>query len=132
MAFGKQTDELTSLSGELVKRLNENSRRIRLLEQKLDKIEGSMEMLEQTALNQTNDLKINLERIIVKITSIGDRLSGIESDIMRVNKELGRTATKAEVKQMETFIDLVNPITSKFVTKDEMNRALEERLGRKA
>jgi predicted nucleic acid-binding Zn-ribbon protein len=132
MVFEKQPTELTALSSELVRRLNENSRRIRLLEEKISKTEAAMDSLQQTAINQMNDLKINLDRIVAKMNGISEKLNEMQNETMRLNKEVGRAATKAEVKQLETFIDLVNPITSKFVTKDELERALQERLMRKA
>ncbi|MBS3054884.1 MAG: hypothetical protein J4452_00120 [Candidatus Aenigmarchaeota archaeon] len=132
MAFEKPNTEINAISSELVRRLNENSRRLRIMEQKIDKLESSMDLLEDNTLNQMNDMKIGLERIATKITALGDKLTSIETDMARINKELGRTATKAEVKQLETFIDLVNPITAKFVTKGELERAFEDKLGRKA
>jgi len=132
MVFEKPNTEMTAISSELVRRLNETSRRLRILEQKMDKLETSMDLLEENTLNQMNDMKIGLERIGTKIAAVGDKLTNIESDMAKINKELGKTATKAEVKQLETFIDLINPITSKFVTKDEMERAFEDKIGRKA
>lgn len=102
------------------------------MEQRLDKIESSLSMLEQSAINQMNDMKINLDKISMKITTVTEKFKKIEEDIISINKELGKTATKAEVKQLETFIDLVNPITSKFITKDQLERALEDRMARKA
>ncbi|MFH0711007.1 MAG: hypothetical protein V1944_00345 [Candidatus Aenigmatarchaeota archaeon] len=131
MAFEKPGAEMGAISNELVRRLNENSRRLRIMEQKLDKLETSMDLLEENTLNRMNDMKIGLERISAKISAVGDKLVGIETDMMRINKELGKAATKSEVKQIETFIDLVNPITAKFVTKDELERAFEDKLGRK-
>src|SRR3989344_669895 len=130
MAFEKPNTEINAISSELVRRLNENSRRLRIMEQKIDKLESSMDLLEDNTLNQMNDMKIGLERIATKITALGDKLTSIETDMARINKELGRAATKAEVKQLETFIDLVNPITAKFVTKGELERAFEDKLGR--
>lgn len=124
--------DVRAVTSELVKRINEDTRRIRILEQRMDRIENSLSGLEETVLTQMGDLKLSLERISNKIGTVADRLSSIENDILRVNKELGRAATKAEVKQLETFIDLVNPITSRFVTKDELERVLLERLGKKA
>ena len=121
-----------AISSELVRRLNENSRRLRIMEEKLDKLETSMALLEENTINQMNDMKIGLDRISAKISAVGDKLVSIETDMSKINRELGKTATKNEVKQIETFIDLINPITAKFVTKDELERAFEDKLGRRA
>lgn len=124
--------DMTALSSELVRRMNEDARRIKMMEQKVERLENTLNTLEETILMQMNELKISIENIGTKIKSVADRLGTIENDILRINKELGKTATKAEVKQIETFVDLVNPIKAKFVTKDELERALEERTARRA
>jgi len=128
----KENPEATLMTNEMVRRLNENSRRMKTVEQRLDRLEQQIETLEQSALNQMEDIKIGLEKMAAKLTVIADKMNGIESDIARMNKEMSKTASKAELKEIETFIDLVNPITAKFVTKDEMQRELDERLRRKA
>jgi len=132
MVFEKPNPEMGAISSELVRRLNENSRRLRIMEEKLDKLETSMALLEENTINQMNDMKIGLDRISAKISAVGDKLVSIETDMSKINRELGKTATKNEVKQIETFIDLINPITAKFVTKDELERAFEDKLGRRA
>ncbi len=123
--------DIKSLATELVKRINEDTRRIRSLEQRMEKNENTMRGLEDSNLAQLNELKLGLEKIGDRILKTSDRLESIENEILRLNKELGKTASKMDVKQMESFIDLVNPITSRFVTKDEMDRAMEERLRQK-
>lgn len=133
LPFEKKEDPQAALmTNEMVRRLNEDSRRIKTVEQGLTRIEQQLETLEQTALNQMEDIKIGLEKMAAKITLISDKLNGIENEISRFNKELAKTATKMELKEIETFIDLVNPITAKFVTKDELKREFDERLRKKA
>ena len=117
---------------ELVRRINEDARRIRSLEQRNERIETSFSNLEDRLLTQLTDLKISLERLGNKISSVSDRIVGMETDISRMNKELKKTASKIEVKQLETYLEIINPITSKFVTKDELENALEDKAARKA
>ncbi|MDI6798958.1 MAG: hypothetical protein QMD12_03135 [Candidatus Aenigmarchaeota archaeon] len=129
MAVQKPVD-IRAVTNEIVRRLNEDVRRIRNIETRMDRIDSSISTLEDTILGQLNDLKIDLEKLGNKINSLMDRLSGMENEIMRINKELGKTATKAELKQIESYVDILNPITSKFVTKDELERIMEERIKR--
>lgn len=133
LEFQKQPPQIdvSMMSSEMARRLNEYSRRIKNIEQRMDRMEGRIENLEQNAMNQMNDLKINLERIGQKINATSERLNSIDTEILRLNKDISKTALKSDIKKLETFIDLVNPITSKFVTKDEMERALEERIKRR-
>lgn len=120
--------DIKVVTSELVKRINESGRRIRLFEQRMDRIDNSVSGLGDNALAQLDDLKFLIEKLNSEIVRIGERLSGMEDEIGRLKKDLDKTATKIELKQIETFIDVVNPITSKFVTKDEMERELEERM----
>lgn len=127
MAFEKP-DQSKQVLGELVNRINEDRRRIRLIEQSIDRIESSINALERNLLNQNADMKISLDRVDNKISDMTTRLTTLEADINRYTKLVSKAATKMEIKQLESFIDLVNPITSKFVTKDELDRALEEKI----
>jgi len=132
MAFdSKPGDSPAIMMNELVRRLNENSRRIKYVEQKAEKVESTVTTLEETALMRMNDLKINLERIEQKMTSLAERLNVIESEILHANKEIGKSVTKAEIKHLEAYIDLMNPITSKFITREELERVLEENAPKK-
>jgi ABC-type transporter Mla subunit MlaD len=126
MTFEKEEDVKSSLR-EMINRINEDRRRIRLVEQSVERTENSISSLEHAVITQMSDLKIALERAANKMSDVSNRLGILESDIARLNKLLGKTATKIELKQLENFIDLVNPITSKFVTKDELERAFEDR-----
>lgn len=125
LPFEKHDEDWKKLTGELVKRMNDDTRRIRIMEQRLDRVESSVQSMQENTLNQLNDLKLALERINDKIVSVSEKLMSIEGEILRLNKDVSKTATKRELKQIETFIDLINPITAKFVTKDEVEKMIE-------
>jgi len=120
--------EVKLVTSEILRRVNEESRRIRILEQRMDRIYDSANNLQENVISQLNDLKLGIERLSDKILKLSERLTNIESEIDKVNKGLGKAATKAEIKQLETFVNIVNPITSKFITKEELERIMEERI----
>ena len=126
MVFEKP-EEANAVLSELIKRINEDRRMMRLVEQSVERLENSLSALEGSALSQLSDFKLSLDRIGSKIEATAARLNAIEANIAKLGKGVDKAATKLELKQLESFIDLVNPITSKFVTKDELDRALEER-----
>ncbi len=130
LPFERHDEEERKLTAELVKRINEDTRRIRIIEQRVDRLESSIESVQENTLTQLNDLKLSLEKISDKIVSVSEKLINIEGEILRLSKELSRTATKRELKQMETFIDLINPITAKFTTKDEVEKMIENKIPR--
>src|SRR3989304_6014955 len=103
MAFEKASDAKI-LATELVKRMNEDMRRIRILEERLDSEESRMRNIEETVLDQIETLRINVDRIGEKLDNISERFKGMDSEIVRLNRELGKTATKSEIKTLENFI----------------------------
>lgn len=121
---GKPEEILTS---ETIRRLNEYSNRIKNLEQRIERIENRMNSLEETALIRLGELKVSFERVSQKLTSFSERLSTLENEVLKIEKELGKMALKSDLKKIETFIDVVNPVTSKFVTREELERILEDR-----
>jgi chromosome segregation ATPase len=125
--MAEKVADIRVLASELVKRMNEDGRRIRMLEQRVDKLENNLNDVQGSVMAQSEDLKVGLSKIVDKLTMVSDRISKMEADLARIEKEARKAATKAEVKQLESFIDLVNPITSKFVTRDELDRAFAER-----
>ena len=128
LPFERHDEEQRKLTTELVKRINEDTRRIRIIEQRVDRLENSIESIQESTLTQLNDLKLSLEKISNKIVSVSEKLVNIEGEILRLSKELSKTATKRELKQMETFIDLINPITAKFATKDEVENMIDNKI----
>lgn len=124
--------DVKAVVSELVRRINEDARRIRAVEQQIERMEMSFSTLEERLLTQLGDLKIGIERIGSKIASLSDKVVDTETNVARLTKELGKAASKAEIKQIQTYLEIINPITSKFVTKDELERAMLEKVVRKA
>ncbi len=118
----ERRDDMTALASELVKRVNEDTRRIRAIEQRMDRMENSISALQDSTLNHLNELKIFMEKMTDRLVLLSEKLVSIENEILRVNKDLSKTATKREFKEIETYMELINPVTAKYVTKDEMER----------
>jgi hypothetical protein len=131
LAFEKPED-IKSVVAELIRRLNEDRRMIKELSQDIERMRSSTSSLENAALAQMSEMRVTLERMNAKVQDIAVRMNSMEAVIGRIGKDLSKTATRMEVKELQSFIDIVNPITSKFVTKDELERAFEEYESRKA
>jgi chromosome segregation ATPase len=114
------------LAVEISRRMNESERRIRYLEQRVERTESSLRRLEEDLTSGINSLKFNLEALSEKISKLKEKIENIGVELSKISEQLKRFATKAEVKQIETFMELISPVTSKFVTRDELERALEK------
>jgi len=130
MVFEKDTDN-TQVFGEVVNVINTNTRRIRSLEQRLDGLEMRLGAIEEKIINEIEDVKKDFEEIHMDIKQISKNLSEIHGEILRINKAIDKTAKKTEVKELESLLDLYSPIKSRFTTRDEVERLIQERLSKK-
>ena len=126
-----ETADIRVLTSELVKRMNEDTRRIRIMEQRADRIELSLSSVEQKIDSQMIELRSHVEKMSEQLKTISDKLIIFESEISKIVKDLGKKATKSDLKELESYISLMSPITSQFVTKEELERTLEEKAGKK-
>ncbi|MCX6821230.1 MAG: hypothetical protein NTW30_00480 [Candidatus Aenigmarchaeota archaeon] len=132
MVFEKNvSNDMQTLGTEMASRINTDTRRIRAIEQRLGGIELRIGALEEKIIDEIDHLRKSFEQISVDIKAVTDNLSEIRSEILKINKNLDKTAKKAEVKELETLLDIYNPIKSRFTTKDEVARIIEDRLAEK-
>lgn len=127
----EKTSDIRVLATELVKRINDETRRIRLLEQSIDRFEADLENLEAAVAAQTADSRSEEDSVAKQIKSLSDRLLVLENAISRMEKEMAKRATKAELKQIDSYISLMSPMTTKFVTREEMERAINDKVSKK-
>lgn len=128
MVFEKEAPpDVTALSSEIVKMVNTNTRRIRTIEQRLSGTERRIGSLEEKIIDEIDDLRRGFEQIAMDIKALGENLSQIRAETLKINKNLDKTAKKAEVKELESLLDLYSPIKSKFVTREEVERLIEEK-----
>jgi len=132
MVFEKNTPgDLQTLGVEMVNRVNTDTRRIRTLEQRLNGAEMRIGSLEEKVIDEIDRLRKSFEQISLDIKAVSDSLSEIRSEILKINKNLDKTAKKVEVKELETLLDIYNPIKSRFTTKDEVTRMIEDKVAEK-
>lgn len=130
MVFEKNVENVQAF-GEMVNIINTNTRRIRTLEQRLDGLEMRMGAIEEKIINEIGDVKKGFEEIYMDIKQIAKDMSELKSEILRINKTIDKTAKRTEVKELESLLDLYSPIKSKFTTRDEVERLIDEKLSKK-
>jgi hypothetical protein len=132
MAFEKEpTEDMRTFSTEIAKMTNMNTGRIRALEQRLTLTESRIGALEDRIIEEIDYLRKSFGQIALDIKGVTESLSQIRTEMLNINKNLDKTARKSEVKELESLIDLYSPIKSKFITRDEVERLLEEKTEKK-
>jgi hypothetical protein len=131
MVFEKETSDVPAFTNEVVKIMGTNTRRIRAVEQRIDAIEMRIGGIEEKIINELEIIKKDFQEIDVDIKNIAKNLNEIRNEILKINKTIDKTARKSEVKELESLLDLYSPIKSKFATRDEVERLVDEKLSKK-
>lgn len=93
---------------ELVRRSNEEIRRIRDLEQRIDGVEAKSATLEQLILERTRKLDQRALEIEQKIAVLSEEVFKLRSIIEKAVKQMDRLATKTEVRELENAFNLIS------------------------
>lgn len=104
--------------------MNTLSRRLRLLEEGFTNLRRFLQVTEENIVAKNKHYSAEIKTIASDITEIRKEMQEIKDKIMLVIKELQTTARKEEVKVLEKYINLWNPI--KFVTQNEVEQIINE------
>jgi uncharacterized protein (DUF342 family) len=112
---------------ELVRRENESSRRLRALEERSSLTEMRASTLQDSLLKMIEERKTFNEKINERLTNIENSILRIDNELMKINKNLEKMAKRTELKELENMLSFFNPIKTNFVTREEVERMLEEK-----
>jgi hypothetical protein len=113
---------------ELVERTNSNMRRLRILEQKADITTSRITTVEEALLEQTRNVKKVVEALEKTIIEESERIIKLEGTIKDIIERLKKSVSSTKIKELETLLDIYSPLKSQFMTKEEVERLMDERL----
>ncbi|RLJ08481.1 MAG: hypothetical protein DRP12_00520 [Candidatus Aenigmatarchaeota archaeon] len=113
---------------ELVERTNSNMKRLRVLEENADTITSKLNTLESDIFEHKKTAGDSFKKLEERLSELDDRISRLETTIKEIIEQLKRVATTAKIKELEELIEIYNPLKSKFVTREEVERMIEERM----
>ena len=63
-----------------------------------------------------------------RVNEESDRIIKLETMAKDIVNQLKRAVTMTKIKELEELIAIYNPLTSKFITKQEAERLIQERM----
>jgi len=120
--------DVQAVLNEIVRRSNETVRRLRDLEERDSLIENRVSTMETAILASSEEKRDINDKIMLKIDEIEKNIIRIDNELLRINKIIEKVAKKTELKELENIISLYNPIKTNFITKEEAERIVEEKL----
>ncbi|MFT4311725.1 MAG: hypothetical protein ACMXYF_00670 [Candidatus Woesearchaeota archaeon] len=96
------------------------SRRLRMVEEVQSNMRRKMDLHEQNTLEDLKKIKKDLELFFEEKDELARQIKSIKSDMTKIIQELQQTAKQNEVKTLEKYIEIWNPV--QFVTQKQVER----------
>jgi predicted RNase H-like nuclease (RuvC/YqgF family) len=94
------------------------------LESKLDLVSEKIELLDHNSISNIKKINSDIKSLRTDMRDLTTDLEELKSFNSKVKKQLSLMTTKDEVKKLEKYIDLWNPMT--FVTRQELKKNKED------
>ncbi|MEM5812243.1 MAG: hypothetical protein QXN71_01170 [Candidatus Aenigmatarchaeota archaeon] len=127
MPAQKKPKTIGMIINEIVERLNSDTQRLRVLEQSYDSVNERVNMIEQAILQNKREMLKSFSSLDTKLSALDDRITRVENTIKEIVERVKKLATTAELKELESLIEIYNPVKSNFVTREELDKILKER-----
>jgi chromosome segregation ATPase len=120
--FGKQK-QAPDVSG-MTADINNVSRRLRLLEESFTNMRRTLQVTEENMLSKHKTFVTEIKTINSEIRDMRNEITDVKDKILMVIRELKTSAKRDEVKVLEKYINLWNPV--KFVTQNEVEAMIKD------
>ena len=127
LSFGKP-QEMPDTSG-LTSDISTLSRRLRLLEEGFTNLRRIFQVTEENIIAKNKHYSAEIKTITSDITEIRKEIQELKDKVLLVIRELQTVARKEEVKVLEKYINLWNPV--KFVSQNEIEGIINEVLDKR-
>ncbi len=119
---------LKTIIKELVDRTNTHARRLRVLEQRNQSLEDLVATIEESLQQSRKQLDSVVASLNAQLKEQSERLERLEKSINDIVKQLRKTPTASQLKELEEMVEIYNPLKSSFITREQAEELIEERL----
>lgn len=127
----KHPRSINTILNDVIQRVNDDTQRLRVLEQSSESLTSRINGVEQGILQSRKDFQKAFSEINEGITVLDDRLTKMESTMKEVITHIKKLVTESQVKELQNLIELYNPVKSNFVTKEEMEKFVNQKSSEK-
>ena len=128
MVFQKNQPKrnISTILSEVVNRTNDNTQRLRNIEQRVDSLVTRLHVIEDELLDYKKENDKAIKDVKKQLEIYEKIISEIEKSIKQIVNHVKKLPTQMEMEKIKTLIDIYNPLKSNFVTKEELERILKK------
>jgi len=110
-------------------KINDLSRRLKVIEERYNGLRRKMQLTEQNMLNINKKISTEVKTISSDINETRNSLLEITIKIKEIKEELSKCAKKDKLKLLDKYISFWEPLN--YVTADEVKKIAEDMLDKK-
>lgn len=113
---------------EIAEEVTDMGRRLRTLEERYSNLQSKTQLTEQNMISRDRHLTTEIKTLNSEVNEIKKEINEIKEMILSIINELKATSKKEEVKVLEKYINLWEPVN--FVTRNEVKDIIKEILNK--
>ncbi len=125
--MAKKPTTIHTIINELVDRSNSNLKRLRILEQRSESLSSRATLIEQELQNMNKHMNKVIVDVDVKVKKQEDKIRKTDTILKEVVRQMKKLATVSKISELEQLIEIYNPLKSQFMTKEEVERLIQEK-----
>ena len=94
---------------ELVRRTEELTRRLSEVEQSLNALEQRFSVIEEMQIKRARKYEDKFASMEKTINEISNKLTKLELNVNKINKQMDKFARQSELKELETLVNVITP-----------------------
>ena len=108
----------------IMEQINTVSRRLRVLEERNSNIDKRIQLIEENMLSSHRSINTEIKTTAAEVNDLKKEINAIKETLKLVIQELRECAKKEDVKVLEKYINLWEPV--KFVTLNQVEDIVRE------
>jgi hypothetical protein len=117
-----------SIINEVVDRVNDNTKRLRILEQRSQIFASRMNSVEKEMLRLNKNIQKLVSGLEIRIKKQDERVFQTENTVKEIIKQMKKLATSTKISELEELLEIYNPLKSQFATREEVERMINEKI----
>lgn len=94
----------------MVKRLNGIEERTRMIESRVEEVGNRFESFRMNSIRNQKDVNEKVKTLIKAVVEMKRRTDDMKEVMKRIERKLLKTASRAEIMEIEAYLDVLNPI----------------------
>lgn len=127
--FKQKEEPSVAPMADLTEEIRNISRRLKVSEERYTNLRTKVELTEQNMLSRDKQISTEIKTTNADVHELKKELAEIKERMLMLIKELQTCAKREEVKVLEKYINLWEPVN--FVTRNEVEDIIKDILGKK-